>query len=108
MKILHLDLIESRVDVSELTEKLSAMKVETSISNDLVFCPHFIMVVNQEDGTVFVDNTNEGHFSGLKRKHEIDECSDLIEFIEKAGEMLESANLKRRSNKIEVKSNALF
>ena len=108
MKILHLNLIESKVDVSELVEKLSMMKVETSISNDLGFCPHFIMVVNQEDGSIFADNTNDGHFSGLKRKHEIDECSDLIEFIEKAGEMLESANLKRRSNKTEVKSNALF
>ena len=109
MKILHINLINARIDVRELTEKLSNLGIQVSFLSDLGFCPHFICTQNPEDNEFFVDNTNEGHYDYLCREHEIIDCRDVDEFIAQVAVMKGNVVLSdKKKQKEEINSNALF
>ena len=109
MKILHINLINARIDVGELTEKLSNLGIQVSFLSDLGFCPHFICARNPEDNDFFVDNTNEGHYDYLCREHEIIDCRDVDEFIAQVAVMKGNVVLSdKKKQKEEINSNALF
>ena len=108
MKILHINLINARIDVGELTEKLSNLGIQVSFLSDLGFCPHFICARNPEDNEFFVDNTNEGHYDYLCREHEIIDCRDVDEFIAQVAVMKGNVVLSdKKKQKVEV-TNRLF
>ena len=108
MKILHINLINARIDVRELTEKLSNLGIQVSFLSDLGFCSHFICARNPEDNEFFVDNTNEGHYDYLCREHEIIDCGDVYEFIAQVAVMKGNVVLSdKKKQKVEV-NNRLF
>ena len=109
MKILHIHLINARVDVGELIEKLSNLGIQVKFLSDLGFCPHFICTQNPEDNEFFVDNTNDGHYDYLCREHEIIDCRDVDEFISQVGAIKGNVVLSdKKKQKAEINSNALF
>ena len=81
MLIAHLNLIEPLVDVEELSARLKNLKLEWKLYNDIGFCPHLICVRNPDDGTIYIDNTNDGHLSGLRKKHIVIDCPDVENFL---------------------------
>ena len=108
MKILHINLINARIDVRELTEKLSNLGIQVSFLSDLGFCPHFICARNPEDNEFFVDNTNEGYYDYLCREHEIIDCREVDEFIAQVEVMKGNVVLsEKKKKKVEV-TNRLF
>ena len=90
MLISHLNLIEPPVDIDDLSSRLSKMKLEWKIFNDIGFCPHLICVQNPEDNTVYIDNTNEGHLSGLRKRHFVIDCTDVDDFLSRVAEFTNS------------------
>ena len=109
MKILHIHLINTRIDVEELIEKLSNLGIQVSFLSDLGFCPHFICTQNPEDKEFFVDNTNEGRYDYLCREYEIIDCRDVDEFIAQVAVMKGNVVLSdKKKQKSEINSNALF
>lgn len=86
MLIAHLNLIEPPVDVDDLSARLSRMRLDWKLSNDIGFCPHLICVQNPDDGTVYLDNTNDGHLAGLRRRHVVIDCSDVEFFLARVAE----------------------
>ena len=109
MKILHIHLINARVDVGELIEKLSNFGIQVKFLSDLSFCPHFICTQNPEDKEFFVNNTNDGYYNYLCREYEIIDCGDVDEFITQLGVMKGNVVLSdKETKKTEINSNALF
>lgn len=86
MLIAHLNLVEPPVDIDELSTRLAKMKLEWRMFNDLGFCPHLICVQNPDDGSIYLDNTNEGHLSGLRTHHFVIDCSDIDDFLARVSE----------------------
>ena len=86
MLIAHLNLIEPPVDIDELTARLAKMKLEWRIFNDIGFCPHLICVQNPDDGSVYLDNTNDGHLTGLCKHHFVIDCTDIEDFLARISE----------------------
>ena len=109
MKILHIHLINARVDVGELIEKLSNLGIQVSFLSDLGFCPHFVCARNPEHNEFIVDNTNDGHYDYLFREHEIIDCRDVDEFIAQVAVMKGNVVLSdKKKQNAEINSNALF
>lgn len=107
MTIIHLNTAEYPVDVSELREKLAAISIDVKFINDLGFCPHFICSRDQDDGSIFIDNTNDGYFQRLRKsQHTIIDCTTTDDFI--AQTSILKGNKVIGAKPISSNSNALF
>lgn len=99
MLIAHLNLISPPVDVNELTSRLTKIKLEWKMFNDIGFCPHLICLQNPDDDSIYIDNTNDGHLSGLRKRNIVIDCSDIGEFLARVsdftGKYSSSGGVKR-------------
>jgi hypothetical protein len=92
--VIHLDVRQHSVDMEKLTNGLSVLGYKgTPFINEFSFCPHIICAMNDE-GELFVDNTNSGHFSSLSRQNHIIECSSVEEFLEKVASLTGNKKIK--------------
>lgn len=103
MLIAHLNLISPPVDIDELSERLAKMKLDWKMSNNIGFCPHLICLQNPDDDSIYIDNTNDGHLSGLRKRNIVIDCSDIGEFLTRVSDFTGKYSVSRvkRPNVVE-------
>ena len=81
--VVHLDVrkLES-LDIDLLRTRLQSLGYHGEpFLNEFGFCPHIIAAID-DDGRLFVDNTNSGNYAAHTRQHHVIECTTTDEFIQ--------------------------
>ena len=86
--VVHLDVrkLES-LDIDLLRTRLQSLGYHGEpFLNVFGFCPHIIAAID-DDGRLFVDNTNSGNYALHTRQHHVIECTTTDEFIQQVASL---------------------
>lgn len=87
--VVHLDVrkLES-FDVDRMRENLKSLGYRGTepFMNDFGFCPHIICAID-DNGELFVDNTNSGNYSSHTRRNYVIDCPDVQTFISEVSKL---------------------
>ena len=96
--IVHLDVRKlETIDIDRLKSNLQSLGYHGEpFLNEFGFCPHIIAALD-DDGNLFVDNTNSGNYSAHTRQHHVIECTTIDEFLQQVATLC-GKQTSRKSN----------
>ena len=93
--VVHLDVrkLES-LDIDLLRTRLQSLGYHGEpFLNEFGFCPHIIAAID-DDGRLFVDNTNSGNYAAHTRQHHVIECTTTDEFIQQVAALCGKSSIE--------------